>query len=697
MATIKSALVLEDKMSPTLSKAHTQAVANIKAYEQLEKQLKSLDKQEQELYKAGLQGSNIYKQLEQATANVVTEMQEYENGARNAKVAQEELNNSQDNGLKSVVGLNQGLELLSKGWSALKRIMQEANNWMDLSNTQFNSQYSAAIKMQNKLGAIPEQVQSLNDYAAALQKVGVVGDEATIAGMGTLTTYASNLDQVTKLTPAILDLAVAENGTNTSMSDVISAAQKVGYALNGNATMIKRLIGASDAEIETLNNMNDKTKKAEYLYKLLERGVGGANEALAKTAQGGIMQANNALGDMQEELGTAVIPYWSMFKQLLVSAVTPAIQFLVAHMSIIAPMLIGIGIAVGIAIVALTVYITWTTISTFVTAALGNAAMATSLKIVAMALIIGVLIGVLLYFWNTNDEVAYYILLAWDSLQLGVMALKLACQAAFYAIIIAALYMYQGFLGVKMGLLTAFYMLQLGGLALKLGFQGVCQGIVNTFIWMYNKIADILNKLGGNFEHMNYADFTSETTKAISSKMEEYAEAALAQYSEMSAVSDKIAEYQSELASVINEGATQAQSKAAEFNATRNQRVQNRTKVTAQSITNAVSDAIGGLSGIGDSINSAGNGGKAVKNATGKDSTGATAIKTTTNDDLLSDDDIQLLLDVATRDYKLNYQQITPEFTLTFGDIRETADVDIILNKVADKLEALYNGNLRVV
>ena len=86
----------------------------------------------------------------------------------------------------------------------------------------------------------------------------------------------------------------------------------------------------------------------------------------------------------------------------------------------------------------------------------------------------------------------------------------------------------------------------------------------------------------------------------------------------------------------------------------------------------------------------------AVNDVTGTDGSGSKAIKTTTNDDLLSDEDIQLLLDVATRDYKLNYQQVTPNITLTFGDVRETADVDSILDQVADRLEEIYDGNLEV-
>lgn len=102
--------------------------------------------------------------------------------------------------------------------------------------------------------------------------------------------------------------------------------------------------------------------------------------------------------------------------------------------------------------------------------------------------------------------------------------------------------------------------------------------------------------------------------------------------------------------------------------------------------TNKIEETTQTLSDVMDSIN----------DTIGSDSTGGKALKTTTNDDLFSEDDIQLLLDVATRDYKLNYQQVTPNITLTFGDIRETADVDDIVDELADKLQEIYDGNLEV-
>ena len=82
---------------------------------------------------------------------------------------------------------------------------------------------------------------------------------------------------------------------------------------------------------------------------------------------------------------------------------------------------------------------------------------------------------------------------------------------------------------------------------------------------------------------------------------------------------------------------------------------------------------------------------------TTSDGAGGKALKTTSNDKLLTDEDIQLLLDVATRDYQLNYQQVTPNITVTFGDIRETADVDSVLDVVGTRIEEIMNGDMELV
>lgn len=53
----------------------------------------------------------------------------------------------------------------------------------------------------------------------------------------------------------------------------------------------------------------------------------------------------------------------------------------------------------------------------------------------------------------------------------------------------------------------------------------------------------------------------------------------------------------------------------------------------------------------------------------------------------ISDQDIQLLRDIAARDFLLNLQTITPTANITFGEVRETADVNKILAVIEDMVE----------
>lgn len=56
----------------------------------------------------------------------------------------------------------------------------------------------------------------------------------------------------------------------------------------------------------------------------------------------------------------------------------------------------------------------------------------------------------------------------------------------------------------------------------------------------------------------------------------------------------------------------------------------------------------------------------------------------------LSDEDIQLLRDMAARDYLLQVQSVTPVANVTFGDVRETADV----NKIVEVIENMVDEQM---
>lgn len=88
------------------------------------------------------------------------------------------------------------------------------------------------------------------------------------------------------------------------------------------------------------------------------------------------------------------------------------------------------------------------------------------------------------------------------------------------------------------------------------------------------------------------------------------------------------------------------------------------------------SDSVLGIDGLSDGLSI--NGGNL-------DSVGSI------NSDIdLSDEDIQLLRDMSARDYLLQVQSITPVANVTFGDVRETADV----NKIVEVIETMVDEQM---
>lgn len=87
--------------------------------------------------------------------------------------------------------------------------------------------------------------------------------------------------------------------------------------------------------------------------------------------------------------------------------------------------------------------------------------------------------------------------------------------------------------------------------------------------------------------------------------------------------------------------------------------------------------AIGDMSSIEDMLN----------NGVGVGGGDIDSVGSIKSDVDISDQDIQLLRDIAAREFLLNLQTVTPQANVTFGDVRETADVGQILDVIQDMVD----------
>lgn len=172
--------------------------------------------------------------------------------------------------------------------------------------------------------AIDDQVKAYKSLASQLQKVGVIGDEVTLSGMGIMTQMGLTTDQVKTMTPLLQDLAVKQFGLNVSTDQYTQLSQSVATMVNmGKLTLQGYGIQVSDVERKQFKAMSQSERYAFIMTKL-KNSVAGANEALAQTAGGKMQQMNNAIGDCEEQVGQLVNTIYGGFATMALPVIEDA-------------------------------------------------------------------------------------------------------------------------------------------------------------------------------------------------------------------------------------------------------------------------------------------------------------------------------------------------------------------------------------
>jgi len=171
-------------------------------------------------------------------------------------------------------------------------------------------------------GASDEQVESLLKQAEALEKVGVVSNGQVLIAQSQLATFDLSADAIARLTPAILDYAVAEKGASVSGEELKQMTNGLAQALQGNFASLTKTGFVLDDATKALIENGTETQRTTALVKVLESTYKGFNAAARETAEGQLKVLNNEFHRLQEEIGKALLP--SMIK--LVQVVTPMIS-----------------------------------------------------------------------------------------------------------------------------------------------------------------------------------------------------------------------------------------------------------------------------------------------------------------------------------------------------------------------------------
>lgn len=199
----------------------------------------------------------------------------------------------------------QAFDQMSSAVQSLQSVMHDLTNAYAVQSA---AEARLGQVMRNTMDASEAEIQSIKDLAAAQQQLGIVGDEVQLSGAQELATYLSKKESLEALIPVMNDMIAQQYGYNASAESAVTIASMMGKVLDGEVGALSRYgYTFTDAQ-ERILEFGTEEERAATLAEVVEQSVGGMNEALASTPYGRIVQANNAFGDLRENIGRAIAP-----------------------------------------------------------------------------------------------------------------------------------------------------------------------------------------------------------------------------------------------------------------------------------------------------------------------------------------------------------------------------------------------------
>jgi len=582
MATIKSILTFQDKMSAILDKVS-----------------KSLEKTSQNSNKAEKSIKNL------------------ENTANNASGGFSSLQ-------ASIVTLSSAFQLFGQVKGIYDNINSKINEFISYTETEMRVQDQLAIITKQRMGLVDDEVRSLYDLASAQQKVGIIGDEVTVAGMAGLAAFTKQKTSIEALTPAMNNLAVKMYGYNATAESMDMISKSLGKAMLGDVGALSRMgIKIDDNTKKWLMTLKEEERAIE-LSKLIKNVTGDMNEEMAKTPFGKMTQANNRLSDSYEKLGAILLPLKVQMTEMWSEIITKIID----NFDTVVPLVLAALSVITVGFLTLKAEAIQSAIAT---------ATEWAIALWPLTLAIAIIAGV--------------------SAALNKMGISFSEQAE--NILISFNWIITGLKNIVIALENTWTFAE----NVVKNFSNIAMiALGNFFKWVFDKLKGVAKLI----------DLVFKTN-----------------------LSNAISDFTNKIDTVNNAIANEIKKNSKQYKAfEKNDLYTNQDKASAQ-----MKALKGGLMSGRDLLGKTGNGSSLALDGLTTSTAGGKALKTKQQGEIeINGEDLQLLHDMATRDYMINYshQQLTPQVTFPNMIIHETADVDSVVEAFVNTVTDLAQSKMAV-
>jgi len=206
---------------------------------------------------------------------------------------------------------------IQKMWGALKGFVGEtieAAKGQTIAATKLYTILQNVHSIQQRgPNAYKEAGDRLSEMATQLQRIGVLGDEVTLAAYQQLATFQLSDKELLVLSGGMADLLAQQKGLNATQQDAVNIANLMGKVMQGQVGALRRVGISFTAMEEKVLKTGNSMQRATMLAQVLKNNVGGVNEALAQLPEGKIQNMTNQWSDMYENIGIKIMPLLADF------------------------------------------------------------------------------------------------------------------------------------------------------------------------------------------------------------------------------------------------------------------------------------------------------------------------------------------------------------------------------------------------
>ncbi len=295
MASVKSSLVLNDRMSGALqsiNKALNLVIDNFEAVQRVSGN------------SINVANINAARQ-ELGRANAVLE--DMERNYMDCNEQQNMLNDNMSQGVSAANGLNKAFKA-----AIATLISYNAGKWFADSMNMYNTQHNAEVQLKTVLanmGAEADAYDLLKQKAYELQKVTMYSDTALLGGAAEFATYMSDPDAIAKMMDTLTNYAAGmSNGAPVDYEKMVDLATGLGKMMNGNyQAMSDKGFKVTEAQKEIIKNGSDM-EKALAIEDVINESWAELAKNMAQTPLGRMEQIKNAFASARKELISALYP-----------------------------------------------------------------------------------------------------------------------------------------------------------------------------------------------------------------------------------------------------------------------------------------------------------------------------------------------------------------------------------------------------